>query len=695
MRNRLLATAGALCIALIWQPAAFAKETTLLTTEQFFDLSLAELLEVPVETASAREELVDNAPANIYVITAQDIEARGYRKLADILADMPGTIVNSQAPSKDNYVVIRGHTENRRLKLMINGMEINPRSGKDMFSGESRFPINMIKRVEFIVGPYAALYGRNSFSGVLNIITKKGRDVEGGQASLYYEAPYDHYKTDFMTGYRVGRFEGLLSLYANKSYTGRDLIDDYPNKYSIEAREQERLRLGMPPIDPNSPTDFYMNWENEDIFIDLKHDSGLSLTLDYNHLTSPKVGADFKPHIYYQNDDTYGEEDLFNSMLSYFFEGNFFDSTTTATYHYYEQENRNGYLDNRQKWYRDKNNSFEFEERLRFYFQDINELLVGFSYERLESYLLINSERILDPPLPEWGANDVVVDHFVTITLQDQHDITDNLRIVAGLMYEKSHSHADIILPRFSVLWKIADRTNLKLLYGAGFLGVDPMTTVDQDVGGTDSIKGVSDLKPEEIDSYEASLIHYFSENIRVITNIFYNEVDEILETVDDSSLPPPFTQTHKNLGSRVAYGSEIAVDATIRERFRVYASYNYVDGYTKGPDGKTKHLPGTAPHHFKIGVNALMWENRLNLSFHDLFIDAFETYSGEMLDGYNLVDITLNTTPKLFKNWTASLQVKNLFDKKGYDPPVAPAPFMTNIPLGRRTVNLLMTYRW
>ena len=73
-----------LSVILFWQPLVIAKESTDYVSDDVFTMSLVELLELQVETASAKKERIDDAPANIYVVTARDIEARGYRRLVDI-----------------------------------------------------------------------------------------------------------------------------------------------------------------------------------------------------------------------------------------------------------------------------------------------------------------------------------------------------------------------------------------------------------------------------------------------------------------------------------------------------------------------------------------------------------------------------------------------------------------------------------
>jgi len=140
----------------------FAEEA--IDWEIYINMSLEELMNVKVVTASAKSERIADAPANITVITAQEIENRGYRTVTDIFPDLPGVIMISREPTGSVIPIIKGLYGNRRLKIMINGMEVmTTKASFEPFFGTGAIPVSMIERVEFISGPYSSLYGRNTF----------------------------------------------------------------------------------------------------------------------------------------------------------------------------------------------------------------------------------------------------------------------------------------------------------------------------------------------------------------------------------------------------------------------------------------------------------------------------------------------------------------------------------------------------
>ncbi len=124
------------------------------------------------------------APAVITVIKADEIQARGYTSLADLLRSVPG--FHSIYDFTTHNVGIRGVSGGVRasgnvLKLMIDGQAVSFRPSTGNFFGEELIPLSVVERVEVIRGPASALYGANAFLGVINVITRSGKSVEGAR----------------------------------------------------------------------------------------------------------------------------------------------------------------------------------------------------------------------------------------------------------------------------------------------------------------------------------------------------------------------------------------------------------------------------------------------------------------------------------------------------------------------------------
>jgi iron complex outermembrane receptor protein len=146
-------------------------------------LSLEELLEVKVVTGKVAQRAAE-VPAVITVIKADEIQARGYQSLADVLREVPGFYDISDLVSHD--VGIRGINVGPRsagslLKLMIDGEPVPYIPSDGNLFGPELVPIEAVDHIEIIRGPQSALYGANAFLGVINVITRSGKSVGGAQ----------------------------------------------------------------------------------------------------------------------------------------------------------------------------------------------------------------------------------------------------------------------------------------------------------------------------------------------------------------------------------------------------------------------------------------------------------------------------------------------------------------------------------
>ena len=96
-------------------------------------VSLGQLLDPNITTASRILERATEAPATVYVVTGGDIRARGYSTLADVLRDLPGMEVIEQYYSEQGTLVpVRGVVGNNKIVLLVNGMRVNPPGGEEL-----------------------------------------------------------------------------------------------------------------------------------------------------------------------------------------------------------------------------------------------------------------------------------------------------------------------------------------------------------------------------------------------------------------------------------------------------------------------------------------------------------------------------------------------------------------------------------
>jgi iron complex outermembrane receptor protein len=162
-----------------------APAATQLAAARLEELSLEQLTEIRVTSVSRREERLVEAPASIYVITAEDIRRSGATDLWGVLRLAPNIYVgrgdNSQWVAGARGMI--AGTSNKML-VLVDGRTIYTPLFAGVFSDAQYLPVEDIDRVEVISGPAATLWGSNGVNGVINVMTKSASatPAAGGSA---------------------------------------------------------------------------------------------------------------------------------------------------------------------------------------------------------------------------------------------------------------------------------------------------------------------------------------------------------------------------------------------------------------------------------------------------------------------------------------------------------------------------------
>jgi outer membrane receptor for ferrienterochelin and colicins len=156
-------------------------------------LSLEQLMSVEVVTASNRLEPQARAPGVVLRFSRQELEARGYTEVLDLLDDLPGMDVIR--PWGDNYVKAywRGYRTDVSFPflVMIDGIVTNSVWTTDA-SHAVAVPMSMIDHIEVVYGPTSVVYGANAVMGVINIVTTGSGEADGTSARIRVSAGSYH-----------------------------------------------------------------------------------------------------------------------------------------------------------------------------------------------------------------------------------------------------------------------------------------------------------------------------------------------------------------------------------------------------------------------------------------------------------------------------------------------------------------------
>jgi iron complex outermembrane receptor protein len=245
------------------------------------DLSLEELMNIDITTATKTSGKLDQAPAVLDVITGEQIRQRGYQHLAQVLND-----ISDNHEDRGNWGIGEPTNQNvgfgfrfdtgQNMLILFNGQRLNAFLPGNRFGGEE-YLLNNIERIEIIRGPGSALYGTSAFTAVVNIISKKinsDKDENitagaeyiptSGGASVYSSVLTKVGNGSLSAAFRHFSEQGQELYVENALFGGRKLKDgvDYAtdgefyysdgklNLYSKFTKQQRKTFTGFNGVNP-------------------------------------------------------------------------------------------------------------------------------------------------------------------------------------------------------------------------------------------------------------------------------------------------------------------------------------------------------------------------------------------------------------------------------------------------------------
>lgn len=189
-------------------------------------------------SVSKKMENIDLAPATIQIITANDIENRGYADIESIFSDLPGFDISRNFGISYSVLYQRGYRSpalTERTMILIDGIEDNELWTNAAFITK-QYPVSNVKRIEVIYGPASTIYGANAFCGVINIVTKDeddiftdpGRKAVSGEKQKNLGVNFQTGMASYNTRYTDGTI-GVRNKEAVFTVTGRVYMSDGVN----------------------------------------------------------------------------------------------------------------------------------------------------------------------------------------------------------------------------------------------------------------------------------------------------------------------------------------------------------------------------------------------------------------------------------------------------------------------------------
>jgi iron complex outermembrane receptor protein len=233
---------------------------------EYFDMNIEELMQQTITSVAKTPQNLSDAAAAVYVITQDAIHRSGVTSIPEALRLAPGLQVARVGSSKW-AITSRGFAGNfaNKLLVMIDGRTVYSPVFSGVYWDAQNTLLEDIDRIEVVRGPGATVWGANAVNGVVNIITKKAGETQGGLVTL---GGGSHEK--FLSGLRYGSAMGddihgrvYLTYHNQDSFklheNGEDANDDWeslPAGFRLDGEQAGR----------NSWTlqgDLYSNNENQ------------------------------------------------------------------------------------------------------------------------------------------------------------------------------------------------------------------------------------------------------------------------------------------------------------------------------------------------------------------------------------------------------------------------------------------------
>lgn len=648
--------------------------------EAIYAMSFEELLDTKVTIATKSDQRISESPAIVSVITAEDIKNMGARQLEDVLRTIPGFELRKKYNGFYGLEV-RGVRETRatcRILLMIDGVPSN-----EIFYGHSiryGYFINIddIERIEIIRGPGSALYGRNAFSGVINIITKK---VENNN-EINVKGTIGTSGTKNLSGFygfKMDKFTGSLSFSRIETL---DESGDYTTEFGTTI-----------------PWDIHHN--NYNVNAKIGYGNLLFTWMYFNTLVDlPSI-------------NTSARNKLYNYSLSYISELSSKFSLRTKTYAHYESEIQalqqyepaldvvipihvggNGiitygdiyplglYLTPQFNEY-----AYGCETEVNWEISSKNNLMFGIQAD-LHGVGDVILEGNIDEnfmPIPGAGEDDQVLyepgwfensghDYYnLAFYIQDIWYPSKRIGITVGSRFDYDNEFGSVFNPRAGLVLEPFKNSNIKVLYGRAYRAPSPseqFTILGYAFGN-------KELNPEIINTLELAFNYRFRRMTQSIS-VFQNKVTNMIYAAARSSIDP--SNVYKNIGKNTSSGIEYENKLVLSNNFYTYLNYTYVTSEnTDTILGQTikYNQKDIAPHKINFGVNYHFLDHfnlNLNMFYRSEMdkLEAFDLLSGETsevkneIGNYTIFNSTFQIE-NLIKNINISFSVYNIFDQKYY----------------------------
>ena len=607
-----------------------------------------------------------DTPANVTVITSQEIEANHYQTVAEALSHVNGVLItNIGTTDTSGFVNING---SNRVLLLIDGHRANPsqdayvgggRYVGDMYKGRglcelSMIPsIKMIDKIEIVKGGASALYGSDAVGGVVNVITKKG-EIDQTTVDVNYGS-WSRYNLEATNQGVKGKLSWFVTAGLGKS-------DEADFKASYIYYNASRY---------NDYKDRDISIRVDDTFSDRN-----SLTISYMHKSHDYAK-------YYQQQFGFDYYKMYNSSS---IEYRFKEDTSTPGWFRYFNNYQKGYDSGTDYYFGDsKLQGLEYQNGWEI--GDHHKLIAGVEWHRVEA------------SSPE-NWYDEKVDTIASY-LQDTISLGNKWTVVPGVRYDHTKDFGGNWAPKLAANYRPDDKTKVYASWGRTYsiptigegytFGYDygsyyyPIWRMGGYYSGTENDNPMG-LKPETGHSENIGIEHDFDDNTSASLNFFNNELKDVVSW-STYWWSYDFVGTDNNLKQK-RRGLELTFKQNLSDRWSYDLGYSHtrVKNVYSGTYGDYEDDHFGQPNGYRLGVhyNVGKWRanllgimaSGLNTSYYDdNYNTGYASKSYVVLDfntSYDFTDRTsvyfrtLNFTDEEYSNDTRAMPAPGRFVQIG-----------------------------
>jgi iron complex outermembrane receptor protein len=179
------ATATLLCVLVFSFSITVVNRAQAADVPDLAELSIEDLGNITISSVSKKAELLGDAAASIYVMSREATLRAGATSVPEMLRLAPNLQV-AQITAQSYAITARGFngSSSDKLLVLIDGRSVYTPFANGVFWDLQQVLPGDIERIEVISGPGATLWGANAVNGVINIISRKANETQGGVVDL-------------------------------------------------------------------------------------------------------------------------------------------------------------------------------------------------------------------------------------------------------------------------------------------------------------------------------------------------------------------------------------------------------------------------------------------------------------------------------------------------------------------------------